>query len=109
MLKNLKRLWRGSRRARLRYAQLAELRAAVAALAQGQAAALGKPIQGVEIDGMLLHAAKARVDMERIEALYGSVAAASPPSSAASTVSLQIWPTRQRIVDKEPVCEEARG
>jgi len=75
MLKNLKRLWRGSRRARLRYAQLAELRAAVAALAQGQAAALGKPIQGVEIDGMLLHAAKARVDMERIEALYGSVAA----------------------------------
>ena len=74
MLKNLKRLWRGSRRARLRYAQLAELRAAVAALAQGQAAALGKPIQGVEIDGMLLHAAKARVDMERIEALYGSVA-----------------------------------
>ena len=75
MLKNLKRLWRGSRRARLRYAQLAELRAAVAALAQGRAAALGKPIQGVEIDGMLLHAAKARVDMERIEALYGSVAA----------------------------------
>ena len=75
MLKNLKKLWRGSRRARLRYAQLAELRAAVAALAQGQAAALGKPIQGVEIDGMLLHAAKARVDMERIEALYGSVAA----------------------------------
>jgi len=75
MLKNLKRLWRGSRRARLRYAQLAELRAAVAALAQGQAAALGKPIQGVEIDGMLLHAAKARVDLERIEALYGSVAA----------------------------------
>ena len=75
MLKNLKKLWRGSRRARLRYAQLAELRAAVAALAQGQAAAHGKPIQGVEIDGMLLHAAKARVDMERIEALYGSVAA----------------------------------
>lgn len=75
MLKNLKKLWRGSRRARLRYAQLAELRAAVGALAQGQAAAHGKPIQGVEIDGMLLHAAKARVDMERIEALYGSVAA----------------------------------
>ena len=44
MLKNLKKLWRGSRRARLRYAQLAELRAAVAALAQGQAAAHGKPI-----------------------------------------------------------------
>jgi len=75
MLKNLKKLWRGSRRARLRYAQLAELRAAVAALGQGQAAGHGKPIQGVEIDGMLLHAAKARVDMERIEALYGSVAA----------------------------------
>ena len=32
------------------------------------------PTEGVEIDGMLLHAAKARVDMERIEALYGSVA-----------------------------------
>ena len=33
MLKNLKKLWRGSRRARLRYAQLAELRAACEGLA----------------------------------------------------------------------------
>jgi len=74
MLRKLKKLWRGSWRARFRDAQLAELRAAVAALAQGQRAAHGMPTEGVEIDGMLLHAAKARVDMERIEALYGSVA-----------------------------------
>jgi hypothetical protein len=75
MLRKLERLWRGSRRARLQEAQLAELRAAVAALMQRQRAADGIAPEAVEIDGVLLHAANARVEMERIEALYGSVAA----------------------------------
>ena len=74
MLKSLKRLWRGSRRARSRDAQLAELRAAVASLVQRQRAADGIVSEGSEIDGMLMHAANARVEMERIEALYSSVA-----------------------------------
>lgn len=74
MLKNLKRLWRGSRRERLRDAQLAELRAAVASLLQRQRAGDGIAPEGGEIDGMLLRAANARVEMERIEGLYSSVA-----------------------------------
>ena len=68
MLKKLERLWRGSRRTRLQDAQLAELRAAVASLMQRQRATDGIAPAAAEIDGMLLHAANARVEMERIEA-----------------------------------------
>jgi hypothetical protein len=74
MLKKLRRLWRGSRRSRSRDAQLAELRAAVAGLMQRQRSLDGEAEGSTEIDGVLLHAANARVELERIEGLYDSVA-----------------------------------
>lgn len=75
MLQRLKQLFRRRRRSRTgsMAAEIAELRVAVAALLHKERLPTGNPEGAAAIESVLLHAAKARADVERLHHLYDTV------------------------------------